>query len=266
MTKLSWQSLACVLAWMLTLPAVAQDRIDPHGGRPVVDNPAQNAVQNPAATPSAPATQAPAGNAHPEQEIVRTGEGFPPPFGAPQPATQFDAESKSTFADAVDLDPLRDLAVLHNGRVKILDTMAREMVGALTGRSDFVDFIQHSETDIEKVGYDPLFTLFDMIIDPAYYVREPLVHVEYLPLREAYLAAAFPDDEDAQLRWKKLTRISPAMVEAFSTDLFNQYSGSAPYREGIQNAERANALFLYGVNNLLLIAPDSSTEIGKSVV
>jgi hypothetical protein len=103
-----------------------------------------------------------------------------------------------------------------------------------------------------------------MMIDPAFYVREPLVHIEYLPLREAYLAMAFPgdtpEDADARLRWKKLTRISPAMIEAFSTDLFNQYADSAPYREGIQKAERANDLFVFGVNNLLLIAPDSPED------
>ncbi len=248
---------ACMVGFVPGL--IAQDAIEPHSARPTLD--AAQAGQ--AAAPSA-VPQAPAGNAHPAQEIVRRTEGQVAPFGPPQPRSNFDAESKSAFADAVDLAPLRDLAVLHNGRVKILDTMASEMVSGLTGRSDFVDFIQHSETDIEKVGYDPVFTMLDMIIDPAFYVREPVVHIEYLPLREAYLAMAFPEDTpedaDARLRWKKLTRISPAMIEAFSTDLFNQHAGSAPYREGIQKAERANALFLYGVNNLLLIAPDSSTD------
>lgn len=238
--------------------AAAQQPIDPHGGRTPVQSPATMPSQN--ATPAAPATQAPAGNEHPEQQIVRDAAGLVSPFGTPENTSSFDTVSKRDFAASVDLAPLRDLAVLHNGRVKILDTMAREMVGALTGRSDFVDFIQHSETDIEKVGYDPLFTLFDMIIDPAFYAREPLVHIEYLPLREAYLERAFPNDADARLRWKKLTRISPAMIEAFSTDLFNAYADSAPYREGIQKAERANALFLRGVNNLLLIAPDSKGD------
>lgn len=211
-------------------------------------------------TPDSPAVQAPAGNAHPEREIVRRAEGPVAPFGQPVPRTTFTAETKAAFAGRVDLGPLRDLAVLHNGRVKILDTMAKEMVVGLAGRGDFVDFIKHSETDIEKVGYDPLFTLMDMIIDPAFYVREPLIHVEYLPLREAYLEAAYPDDVDTRERWKKLTRLSPAMVEAFSTDLFNRFADSAPHREGINRAENANALFLHGVNNLLLIAPDSTED------
>jgi cytochrome c-type biogenesis protein CcsB len=217
----------------------------------------------PAVKPDAPPSQAPAGNAHPDQQIVRRGNAPVSPFGQPAPRSSFTDTGKAAFAEAVDLAPLRDLAVLHNGRVKILDTMAREMVGALTGRHDFVDFIMPESgdaRDIEKVGYDPLFTMLDMMIDPAFYVREPVVHIEYLPLREAYLAMAFPDDTDAQQRWKKLTRISPAMIEAFSTDLFNRYADSAPYREGIQKAERANDLFVYGVNNLQVIAPDDKTD------
>ena len=257
--------LVVSLAGFAVVTAYGQDTIEPHSARPTADAAQRSAVRAPsAATPAAPATQAPAGNAHPAQEIVRRTDGSVAPFGQPVPTTPFTAVTKAEFAEAVDLSPLRDLAVLHNGRVKIVDTLAREMVSGLTGRSDFVDFIKHSENHIEKIGYDPVFTMLDMMIDPAFYVREPVVHIEYLPLREAYLAMAFPEDTpedtDARLRWKKLTRISPAMIEAFSTDLFNRYADSAPYREGIQKAERANALFLYGVNNLLLIAPDSSTD------
>ena len=102
------------------------------------------------------------------------------PFGVPGTASSFDATTKAAFADSIDLAPLRDLAVLHNGRVKILDTMAGEMVSALAGRANFVDFIMPEDgdaRDIEKVGYDPLFTMLDMMIDPAFYVREPLVHI-----------------------------------------------------------------------------------------
>lgn len=243
--------------------AIGQDAIEPHSARPTLDAAQRGSIPRQSAgevTPSAPASAAPAGNEHPTQEVVRQASGPVIPFGQPEPRTGFTDESKAAFADAVDLTPLRDLAVLHNGRVKILDTLSREMVGGLTGRSNFVDFIKRSETDVEKIGYDPLFTMLDMIIDPAFYVREPVVHIEYLPLREAYLEMAFPDDADARLRWKKLTRVSPAMIEAFSTRVLEKYDGLPPFREGVLKAERANRLFLLGVNNLLLIAPDSSTD------
>jgi len=250
--------LACGM--MLGSAAIAQDAQDPHDTGKMNDAAQSGSQVAGQVTPDAPTSAAPAGNSHPTENIIRRSEGPIAPFGMPVPRTDATGESKAAFAGEVDLEAFRDLAVLHNGRVKIVDTLAREMISGLTGRSDFVDFIKHSETYIEKIGYDPLFTMLDMIIDPAFYVREPVIHIEYLPLREAYLEMAFPDDADARLRWKKLTRVSPAMVEAFSTDLFNRYADSPPFREGIQKAERANSLFKFGVSNLLMIAPESSTD------
>ncbi|MBZ0170828.1 MAG: hypothetical protein K8E66_00460, partial [Phycisphaerales bacterium] len=208
----------------------------------------------------APQAAGPAGNEHPERNIVMRSGSAMSPFGPPMPDAAMDAAVKAAFAGMVDLGPLRDLAVLHNGRVKILDTLARETVSTLAGRSTFQDFIHHGETDIEKVNHDPLFTLLDMMIDPAFYASEPLIHIEYLPLREAYLASAFPDDSEKRLRWKKVTRVSPAMIEAFSGRIFDAYGDSPAYRRGISRAERANELFLFGVNNLLVIAPESKTD------
>lgn len=208
----------------------------------------------------APRAAGPAGNEHPERNIVMRSGSAMSPFGPPMPDAAMDAAAKAAFADAVDLGPLRDLAVLHNGRVKILDTLARETVSSLAGRSTFQDFIHHGESDVEKVNHDPLFTLLDMMIDPAFYAAEPLIHIEYLPLREAYLELAFPDDAQKRLRWKKVTRVSPAMIEVFSGRIFDAYGDSPAYRQGINRAERANELFLFGVNNLLVIAPESKTD------
>ena len=217
---------------------------------------AQEAADAPVQKPEA----GPAGNTHPAPHVLDRSASAAGPFGAPSGEPATDESGKAAFARAVDLSPLRDLAVQHNGRVKILDTLAREMVSALTGRRDFVDFIHHDNGKIEKVKYDPLFTLLDMMIDPAYYVHKPLIHVNYLPLREAYLELAFPDDPDTRLRWKKLTRVSPAMVETLGGMIFDAYGDSPPFREGIQRAERANDLFMFGVNNLLMVAPESTDK------
>jgi cytochrome c-type biogenesis protein CcsB len=203
----------------------------------------------------------PAGNQHPAHQIVQRSSATASPFGPARSGPAIETGRKVEFSRGVDLEPLRDLAVLHNGRVKILDTLARETVSALAGRPTFLDFVHHSETDIEKVSYDPLFTLLDMIIDPGYYASKPLIHVDYLPLREAYLAQAFPGDPEAQRRWKKLTRVSPAMVEAFSDRLFHDFGDSPSFREGLGRTERANELFIFGVNNLLLIAPESRDDV-----
>ncbi|HHN77458.1 MAG TPA: hypothetical protein ENK11_02120, partial [Phycisphaerales bacterium] len=238
--------LVLVLAALLVVSLVAP--------RADAQEPAEAPVQEPAAQAG------PAGNTHPAGRLLARSASAANPFGVPAGAPTMDEAGKAAFARAVDLSPLRDLAVQHNGRVKILDTLARETVSALTGRHDFVDFIHHENGEIEKVRYDPLFTMLDMMIDPAYYLHKPLIHVNYLPLREAYLELAFPDDPDAQLRWKKLTRVSPAMVETLGGMIFDAYGDSPPFRQGIQRAERATDLFTFGVNNLLMIAPESKDQ------
>ena len=133
------------------------------------------------------AQSAPAGNAHPAAAEL-TDSASINPFGETGPSG-FDLARKEAFAKAVNLEPLRTLAVFHSGRVKILDTLARETVQEIMGRRDFVDLEINAAnaTKARKVHYDPLFTFIDMIVDPGYYVDRPLIHVEYLPLREAFL-------------------------------------------------------------------------------
>ncbi|MEL7473991.1 MAG: hypothetical protein AAGK04_11805, partial [Planctomycetota bacterium] len=91
-------------------------------------------------TPMALGQYAPAGNEHPEEQIVdaEAAERLANPFGQPDlRAEVVSTEAKRAFATAVDVSPLRGLAVQHNGRVKIIDTLARETVEALTGRDHF---------------------------------------------------------------------------------------------------------------------------------
>src|SRR5690606_15677656 len=79
---------------------------------------------------TAGAQPAPAGNAHPDTHMVSEPGPIENPFGMPNldPDARATPEAKHAFARAVDLEPLRDLAVFHNGRVKILDTLGREVV------------------------------------------------------------------------------------------------------------------------------------------
>jgi cytochrome c-type biogenesis protein CcsB len=143
------------------------------------------------------AQTAPAGNAHPQPQEVTDVELLSNPFGAVGPSAFKGTQEKAAFARAVDLSPLRDLAVFHSGRVKILDTLARETVRELMGRFDYQD-IDVDPSDPHRsvrTKYDPLFTFMDLIIDPGYYVDRPLIHVEFLPLREAFLKRMYPDFE-----------------------------------------------------------------------
>jgi cytochrome c-type biogenesis protein CcsB len=166
----------------------------------------------------------------------------------------------------VDLSPLRKLAVQHDGRVKIIDTLARETVARITGRKNYQDFVPQPDGKIKKVGYDPLFTFFDMMIDPVYYADKPLMHVEYLPLRRAFVDAAFPSAksespadaakrEAEQDKWMKLTRLSPMMVMRHGPDLQDKYDTQLPYHQAFSELAQGINLFQSGSANLLMVAP-----------
>ncbi len=211
----------------------------------------------------ASAQTAPQGNAHPESHLVSATDesALFIPFALPSNTPAGTPAQKKDFAEALDLDPLRNLAVGHNGRVKILDTLARESVRTITGRKDYIDIIPASEgKDADTYKPDPLFTLLDTIIDPAYYTDKPLLYIEYLPLRRSLLEYAFPDDKLAQQIWNKRTRLSPEIIEAHARTVFAEHGGEPPFRRGFNQLDRKQQLFLFGASNLLLVAPDSKSE------
>jgi cytochrome c-type biogenesis protein CcsB len=75
----------------------------------------------------------------------------------------------ATF-DAAALHDLRLIPVQHNGRTKPLDSLAREMVQFVTGRSHYR-------------GQDPLVTYLSWMFESEKWMDEPMVQVQYLPLR-----------------------------------------------------------------------------------
>jgi ABC-type transport system involved in cytochrome c biogenesis permease subunit len=117
---------------------------------------------------------------------------------------------------AVDTAALRDLAqlpVLHQGRIKPLDTVARESVRFVTDKSRYR-------------GQEPLLTYLSWIFQSESWYDEPMVKVGYLPLREAVgldakrtafsiqelrdndkLMALFRTVDDKQRRDEKLDKI-----------------------------------------------------------
>lgn len=199
----------------------------------------------------------PAGNEHPQtQDVSESDEQLAPPFGDPE----FDMESRTSieqklaFAEGLDLEALRSLAVFHNGRVKILDTLSLETVTAITGRHSLTLMPEIDGTPT-KVSFDPVFTLLDLVIDPGFYLDKPLFHVNFLPLREAFLRAAFPENELEVKRWNKLTRISPMMAEQLGPSLNEQYMFEPGYREALNDLRSAIALWEGSGDNMLLIAP-----------
>jgi cytochrome c-type biogenesis protein CcsB len=204
----------------------------------------------------AAAQTAPEGNAHPQTRAVSEYTGANP-FGDGSP-TGMGIEAKRAFAERLaangGLEPLRDLAVFHNGRVKILDTLARWTVKTITGRREYIDLLPIDGGRARKVRYDPLFTLIDLAVDPAYYADKPLIYVEYLPLREAFIERAYADEASREW-WKKQGRLTPEVIRAQFRAIASE--GHEAFARGLNSVGQAMTLYLQGYANLEMVAPES---------
>jgi len=84
-------------------------------------------------------------------------------------------------------DQVGKLAVMHAGRVKPLDTVAREEVKHVFGR-ETIKLHDASNTLVETWG--PVAAFLDWMVRPEFWDNQPFVLVDYLPLRQAILADA----------------------------------------------------------------------------
>ncbi|MBL8964901.1 MAG: hypothetical protein JNK70_12635, partial [Phycisphaerae bacterium] len=228
-----------------------------------------------AASAAAVGQGAPAGNEHPRSEMVTRSDGpsdIAFPFGpmiaegaSPTP------EHKARFAAEVDLTPLLDVAVHHQGRVKILDTLAGETVRRVTGRRHYEDIIplDASAASRRVVKHPTLFTLIDLIIDPRYYFDKPLVGVEYLPLRRLIIEGAFPGDaRDAHQRrdwWLRVGRVTPRMVQDHVPLIAERHAFEPAYNRALSDLDHAITLWVSSASNMMLVAPASTDAPWKHV-
>lgn len=219
---------------------------------------------------TADAQTAPDGNAHPQTQDVSQSEAEREnPFGehSRHVSDLATVEQKVAFAKAVDLEPIRALALFHNGRVKVLDTLARETVKKVTGRAWYREDAPRTDgpsgtllpTDEKPYAYDPLFTMLDMVIDPMYYIEKPAIGIGYLPLRQQILELEFPGDEKESLRraWLRTGRISPAMLERRMNRVLEKHDSEEAYRQAAARADQSLRIFALGRTNLQMIAPTS---------
>jgi cytochrome c-type biogenesis protein CcsB len=202
------------------------------------------------------AQSASAGNAHPAVEAMDDVDAQANPFGQPTP-TRLDLAAKEAFSRQVDLSPLRDLAVYHNARVKILDTVARETVRQIVGRKDYVDFdfSDKRAKSPRSVHYDPLFTGLDLMIDPGYYADRALIHVEYLPLREAFLDRMYTDKDEREY-WKRVGRLKPGKFVETLEPVIAKYGSSSGYAQGLDHVRTALLLYQFSWKQLVMVASD----------
>ncbi len=210
---------------------------------------------------------APEGNAHPATKAVsETTAELRNPFdpAPPHTAPTMDVDRKRAFADAVNLDPLRDLAVFHNGRVKILGTLAKESVRSITGRKDYFDIKTTGDGGALRLRYDPMFTLLDMVIDPLYYDDKSLVLVNFLPLREALIAAAYTSPDEREW-WKRQGRLKPGVIRLHGNSVLQaaMQKDSAPQAFMRAMDEVAGAVNLYQESwrNFEMVAPERADQL-----
>lgn len=206
----------------------------------------------------APGQSAPAGNEHPVAESAAARGEIERAFGPPVP-TRFDLGKKEAFSKAVDLSAMRDLAVYHQGRVKILDTLARETVSTLMGRRDFVDLdVPAGGGKVRRVHYDQLFTYLDLAIDPGYYVDRPLIHVEYLPLREAFLERMYSDKDEIEW-WKRAGRLKPRLLVEHLEGVEAKHAFEPAMRQGLERVRGSLLLYQDAWRDLNMVAPASES-------
>jgi len=211
------------------------------------------------------AQTAPAGNAHPPtQNLSQGAEALVNPFGehSTDAAAVSPPQQKAAFASGLELEPLRSLAVFHNGRIKVLDTLGREMVSKMTGKREYNDLVpggpvvgSAATPATRKVDYDPLFTLLDMMIDPVYYLDKPILGVDFLPLRRALLELQYPGDETEQKRQLKSGRVTPIAVDRFATQVSRAHMDEPAMLTALSRLDQSARLFLEGHANLVMVAP-----------
>lgn len=229
-------------------------------------------------TPSdARAQTAPDGNAHPATQDISGSDADATrvnPFGeSSEGDTIATMAEKVDFSNQVDLDPLRGLAVFHNGRVKVMDTLGREMVSKMTDLRGYTSFVHTPKADgsdsVKATKHDALFVLLDVIIDPRYYFDKPLIGVNYLPLRVDILEREFAGSEtdkadnagkatSAELitRWKKIGRLTPRMIEKHIRPVYDAHMDELPWIDAINKTDHAMRLFIDARQNMLLVSPD----------
>jgi cytochrome c-type biogenesis protein CcsB len=206
------------------------------------------------------AQTAPAGNQVEPEDLRSPGRGVSEPVNpwrSPPAPSAMSIEEKEAFSRRVDLRAVRGLAVYHNGRVKVLDSLAREVIATIADRKDYVDLAPSAGGRVRKVAYDPVFTYLDLIFDPGYYDDKPLIATN-LSVREAILERVFPGPENAERAetYKRLGRIKPLWARAHAPALFGAGAQSDVYRRGLDELERGMGLARNVIRTMNIIPAD----------
>jgi cytochrome c-type biogenesis protein CcsB len=232
------------------------------GNTPIPDRP----VVLPSTSQSAAgAGGAASGREHPQTHALAK-EGMSNPFGPPNFTVVSQAE-KMAFARQVNLEPLRDLSLYHNGRLKILGTLANDVIGEIADRRNLIEYVPEmvdGQQKWRKVHVDPLFSFMDMVIDPQYSFDKPIIGINYLPLREALLELAYPGNSpEAQAtreQWKRIGRVPPQMISDFAAGLYNSGTTDQQINKGLNDINEAVGLYVRSAGALLMVPSDAKDK------
>src|SRR5947209_12602999 len=80
---------------------------------------------------------------------------------------------------------LGELPMMHEGRIKPIDTVAREEIKSIYTR----ETIKLTSEDGKTVtSWSPVAAFFDWSVRPKFWDRQPIISVEYLPIKRFILA------------------------------------------------------------------------------
>ncbi len=130
-------------------------------------------------------------------------------------------------------DRLGHVAVMHHGRVKPLDTVAREEVKQIYGRETIV--LRDPREEIAKVldadpsgkpggtkwkvdKWGPVGAFLEWTVRPEFWDDQPFILVDYLPLRRAVLAGTIKSRLEAVAAKETTPDTEKARLKALATD------------------------------------------------
>lgn len=93
--------------------------------------------------------------------------------------------AESSFAQDVDVKPLETLSIQHNQTLKTLDSYARQVLSAITGKT-------------RLDGHSALFTMLDMAYRPHLYLDRNIVRIKNVPLRKDFGELEIIDSAEKQ--------------------------------------------------------------------
>lgn len=167
------------------------------------------------------------------------------------PPASISEHTHSKFEEQIDLSDFSQLAVFDQGRAKIFDTYARQMLVNVYGKEKFHD--GYSSKNLTAT-----FTWLDILLNKSYYAAKPLIYVEVLELRQA-IVNFLPEDIQ-----KDLLRIGRLPAEIFLMDhvqqILNASASDLKQLKGRNQILSAWAGYQMLPDTLKLISPDPTSE------